>query len=223
MTYKYRYIRRAIYEENPASKLNLNRSFTDMGRLFKRPIWIMLGILLVAIIFTLIIVIYNLNTHLLWIPSFLIVLISFSSQIIRERYFYNDSIRVNELSKKNHNYEQYVSDVWDILRTYGIDTPDKVKLLKTECETLLKSREDKYTTINNKIIDILIGVPLGALIASIIYADHNAVPIAIGVLILVGLAVLGVVKLIRFINYYSEGYFKDRYLLDAVSELNYSE
>ena len=45
VTYKYRYIRRAIYEENPAGNLNSYRSLADMVRLYKRPFWIMLGVL----------------------------------------------------------------------------------------------------------------------------------------------------------------------------------
>lgn len=121
------------------------------------------------------------------------------------------------------NYEQYITDVRNILLKHGIDTPEKVMKLKTECETTLKVREDKYIKINSKIIDMFIGVPLGALIASIIYADSDTVPTAIGALILIGLTILGVAKLIKTISYYSEGYFKDKYLLDTINELDYSE
>lgn len=183
----------------------------------------MLGALLIAIIFLLIIAILNPKSPFIWIPIIIIVLISVLSQIPREKYFYNDSARTSELSERMWNYEQYVSDIWGILRNHGIDTPEKVMNLKTECETILKMREDKFAKINSKIIDMLIGVPLGALIASIIYNDSDAVPVAIGALALIGFAILGVVKLIRTIGYYSEGYFKDRYLLDAINELDYSE
>jgi hypothetical protein len=144
-------------------------------------------------------------------------------QIPREKHFYNDSARSNELDEKMKDYNQYVSSIWAILQNHGIDMPGKLMKLKTECETTLKMREDRFSKINSKIVDMLIGVPLGALIASIICTDSDAVPVAIGALILIGLAILGVVKLIRYINYYSEGYFKDKYLLDAINELDYSE
>lgn len=223
MTYKYLYIRRAMYEENPTDRLNSYRSLADMVRLFKLPYWIMLAVLLISIIALFIIMILDSKSLIIWIPIIIIVLVSVLSQISREKNLYDDSARANELSEKMQDYDQYVSHVWDILRNHGIDTPDKVMKLKIECETTLKMREDKFTKINNKIIDMLIGVPLGAFIASIIYADSDAIPIAIGALILIGLIILGVVKLIRSINYYSEGYFKDKYLLDAINEVHYSE
>ena len=223
MTYKYLYIRRAIYEENPAGKFSSNRSLSDMARLFKLPFWIMLGSLLIATISLLIIEILNIKSPFICIPIIVIVLVSVLSQISREKYLYNDSARANELSEKIQDYEQYVSGVWDILRNHGIDTPENVMKLKTECETTLKMHEDKFTKINSRIVDMLIGVPLGALIASIIYADSAAVPEAIGGIILFGLITLAIIKLIRSINYYSEGYFKDKYLLDAINELDYSE
>jgi ElaB/YqjD/DUF883 family membrane-anchored ribosome-binding protein len=223
VTYKYRYIRRAIYEENPAGNLNSYRSLADIVRLYKRPFWIMLGVLLLAIVFLVITVVFNSKSPLIWIPSIIIILISMLSQIPRDKYFYNVLARADELSERSQDFKQYILDVQNILQRHGIDTPEKVQKLKTECEATLKIREDKYGKVNSKIVDMLIGVPLGALIASIIYAKGDAVPVAIGTLILIGLTFLGLVKLIKSINYYSEGYFKDKYLFDALNELDYSE
>lgn len=93
--------------------------------------------------------------------------------------------------------------------------------LKIECEATIKMREDKFAKINTKFVDMLIGAPLGALIASVIYSDSKAFPTAIGAITLVGLAILGLIKLVNLINYYSEAYFKDKYLLDALNELEY--
>ena len=42
MTYKYCLVRRAIYENDPTSKLKKRRSLKDMKRLFKLPFWIMM-------------------------------------------------------------------------------------------------------------------------------------------------------------------------------------
>lgn len=223
MTYKYHYIRREMYEKNPAGELNSYRSIKDMARLFKLPLWIMLGTLLISIILFVIFEISDFKGPFIWIPIIIIVLVLIISQIPREKYLYNESARSNELTEQRNNYEQYISDVWVILQNHGIDTSEKLKILKSECETALKTRENKFSKINSKIVDMLIGVPLGALIASIIYADNEAVPMTIGALVLFGLTVLGVIKIIKSINFYSEGYFKDKYLLDAINELIYSE
>lgn len=222
MTYKYLYVRRAIYEENPVGKLSRYRNWSDMARLFKLPYWIMLGVLLISIVFLILIAIYGFNSPLMGIPVILIVSVVVLTEILREKYLFNDSVRATELSERMQNYELYVTKIKEILRNHGIDTPEKIAKLKAECETALKMREEKFAKINSKIVDMLIGVPLGALIASIIYAGNDAIPAAIGSIIIIGIAVLGVIQIIRKINYYSDGYFKDRYLLDAINELDYS-
>lgn len=221
MTYKYLEVRREIYEKNPSNKINSYRSFSEMMRLFKLPFWIMLGLLVITFISLVVTTIFSPNSPFVLLHMIIIVLILLLSQIPRERYFYNELERANELSQKMQGYEQYISKVWNILQDCGIDTPEKVQNLKTECEKTLKMREDKFVNINSKIVDMLIGVPLGALIASLIYADKKAAPIAIGTIILGGLAILGILKLVYLISYYSEGYFKDKYLLEALNELDY--
>jgi hypothetical protein len=223
MTYKYQYIRREIYEKNPEGELNSYRSFTDMVRLFRLPFWIMLGSLLIACIFLVVVVIFYPKSLLIWIPIIIIFVVNMLSQIPREKYFYHSKARENEVLEKMKNYEQYTSGVREVLHSQGIDTPEKLKALRKECELTLKSREDRYIKINGKIIDMLIGVPLGALIASLIYVDKNTVPTTIGSIIVIGLVTIGIAKLVKLINYYSEGYFKDKYLLDAINEMEYSE
>lgn len=223
MTYKYHYIRREMYEANPADNLNSHRNLKDMVRLFKRPYWIMLGGMLFAILLLFGIIVKTPDSPIIFIPVLIILAISILSQIPREKYFYNDSARIGEIAQQIQDYEQYIEHINKIFCKYGIDTPEKLKMLKAECEGLLKAREDKYAKISTKIVDMLIGVPLGALIASIMYADNDTIPMAIGALILIGLIILGGVKIFRAINYYSDGYFKDKYLLDAINELEYSD
>jgi hypothetical protein len=212
-----------MYEKKPADKLNSFRSMADMIRLFKLPYWIMLGGLFIASIFLIIIGLQSPQSPFIWIPIIIIVLVYIVSQIPREKYLYKDSARSDEVSEKMKNYEQYICDVWNILHKHGINTPEKLNTLKIECEKTLKIREEKFDKINSKLSEMLIGVPLGALIASIIYAGSDAIPVTIGAIVLIGIIVLGVIKLIKSINYYSEGYFKDKYLLDAINELIYSE
>ena len=223
MTYKYRYIRREIYETNPAGKLNSYRSLSEMARLFKRPYWIMLGGMLLAIFLFGGIVIKAPGSPFIFIPILIILAISVISQIPREKVLYNNSAREKEIEQKTQEYEQYIEDIDKIFREYGINTTDKLVKLKAECEELLHAREIKYTNISGKIVDMFIGVPLGALIASLMYAKNDTIPTAIGALIIIGFIVLGGVKIFRSINYYSDGYFKDKYLFDAINELEYSD
>lgn len=228
MTYKYLYIRRELYEESPSDILDKNRNLSDMKRLFKRPFWIMLGALLFAFLGSLIIIILTFIglltpplTFLYLVPIVIIITVSIISEVKKERFFYNETSRANELSKNMQNYEQYISKIRDIFLRFGIDTPEKVNKLKTECETKFKTRDEKFAKINSKTVDMLIGVPLGALIASIIYTNSKVAPAAIGAIILIGIVALGFVKLIGLIEYFSEGCFKDKYLLDSINELDY--
>jgi len=183
----------------------------------------MLGGMLLSIVAFIGTVICAPNSPFMIISVLTIVLLSILSQIPREKHLYNNSVRTGELSRQMEYYEQYIKDIWMILHKYDINSPEKVKALKTECGTVLKAREDKYSKISGKVVDMLIGVPLGALIASIMYADNNTIPTAIVALIVLGFMSLGCVKIIRSINFYSEGYFKDKCLLDALEELDYSE
>lgn len=223
MTRKYLDVRRAIYEKNPSRIMNSYRSFSETIKLFKRPFWILFGIFtifLIAFVFVVISVPNNPLDLIIMIP---IVIISLALEIPREKYLYNESARANELVEKNRSYEQYISEIWNILQSQGIDTLDKVHILKNECNAILSKRENTFQKIDGKIVDMLIGVPLGALIASVIYSGSKAVPTAILVTVLIGITILGILKFFSFLNYYSDGYFKDKCLEDTLNELDYSD
>lgn len=221
MTYKYLEVRREIYEKNPSKKMNSYRSISDIIRLFKLPLWIMLGVIVISLIALIAITIIDPGRPYAFLPMIIILMICVLSQIPRENYFYNKVERENELSKNRNDYKQYVSEIKKILQEHGINTPEKLQKLKDECDKELKMHEDIFTKINSKIVDMLIGVPLGSLIASLIYADSNAIPIVIGTLIIVGIAILFALRLVNKLFYYSEGYFKDKYLMAAINELDY--
>ena len=182
----------------------------------------MLATILFSFISLVILILLGWIGPIIIVPTIVIVLASVVSQISREKYLYNDMPRSNEISERMIKYDQYISDVWHILNNHGIYSKEMVMILRAECETALKNREDRFSTINNKIIDMLIGVPLGALIASIIHADKATIPTMIGAVVIIGITFLGIIKLIKTINFYSEGYFKDKYLLDAIDELIYN-
>lgn len=197
------------------------RSFSDIAKLYKRSYLILLGLMVIVFISLAAISISAPNSPLSLLLMIIVLINLGLSNLPREQFFYNKSVRADELSKKNHEYENYVSEVWNIFKSHGIDNDEKILKLKVECENTLKMYEDKYTKINNRIADMLIGAPLGALIASIISSDSEVILTAIGVIIFGGLAFLGILKLLYLISFYFEGYFKDRCLLDSVNELDY--
>lgn len=223
MTYKYMYIRRAIFEQNPASKINTYRNLSDMVKLYKRQYFIMLVLLLLSVLFSFIIISIYPNRPFVLIPMVFELLIVILISVQREKHIYNESVRAQEISEIEKNYEEYVLNVSNTLESNGINTPEKLQKLKEECKSELKKYEEKLGRVNSKIFDMLIGVPLGAFIASIIYSNSNTIPAAIVVIIIIGLVLLGFTRLIGYIEYYSVGYFKDKYLLDAINELDYYE
>lgn len=223
MTRKYQNVRREMYERDPASKVHLFRSFFEMRGLFKRRFWIL------AIIFIIVIIIFCLDAtfwHDFILELFLLialVAVSLALEMPREKYFYNEPARKDELSKVEKNYEDYIKMAREILSEEGINTPNKVVCLKNECNAMLKKHENTFGKINSRLVDMFIGVPLGALIASIIYSDSKAIPAAILMIFLIGIVILVISKFASIINYYSEGYFKDKYLLNVLNELDYSD
>ena len=72
--------------------------------------------------------------------------------------------------------------------------------------------------------NILIGVPIGAIVSAIMYENNNSAALTqIVGLIMFGLLIIGFSKAFKTLTYYSDGHFKDRYLLEALNELEYAE
>ena len=78
-------------------------------------------------------------------------------------------------------------------------------------------------SISSKIYDVSIGVPLGSFVSALIFksSSEDTIIINIFAVILFGLMIIGIVKAVNKLRYYSEGYFKDKYLLEALNELEY--
>ncbi|MCL2033891.1 MAG: hypothetical protein FWG94_04070 [Oscillospiraceae bacterium] len=220
MTVIYRNVRRAMYEEDPAKLLNKSRNFRDMVRLFKPLNWISFILMIFSLASFVVFVVLEKFELLLIVPLGFIVPVVIIS-ILREKYLYNYQPRVAELEEKKQNYKEYIQKIKCILGDNGINTSNKLSELKNECQGTLKIHWDKFSAMNNKVFEIFIGVPLGALIASIIYADGKVASNAIVVIIVVGLLVVCLAKLFQRFLYYSDEHFKDKYLLDILNELNY--
>ena len=222
MTHKYYYVRREIYEQDLKSKFNSKRNFKDMVRLFKLSLWVLLVTLIVATIVMFILIILKPGTFWFLITIFLLICVSIISQVLREKYLYHEFVREEELEKLHEDYEQYVNDISKILDKHGVIGEKKIIQLKCECEAALKVHNQKYNKIGNKIFDMLIGVPLGALIASAIYAESSVNTKSVIIIIFAGIIFAAFNKIIQYLYFYTEGYFKDKYMLDILNELNYS-
>lgn len=83
--------------------------------------------------------------------------------------------------------------------------------------------KEKCKSISSKIYDVAIGVPLGALVSAIIFKSSGEDTLITNIIavILLGFMIIGIVKAVNQLRYYSEGYFKDQYLLDVLNELEY--
>lgn len=196
MTQKYLLVRREIYENNPMKKINSTRSFFDMAQLFTVKLWLMLVLVVGSLIGAVVLFVMNPSSPFMIIPLVIIIAIQIIGQVPREKNLYHESARDKELKIIMKNYKTYITDVREALKKYDVDTLERVRCLKEECENQLNLQNDKYTKFGAKAFEMLIGVPLGALIASLIYME-------------------------RAIAYYSEGFFKDKYLLNVLNELNY--
>lgn len=221
MTYRYYLVRRAIYEKDPTSKLKKCRNLKDMKRLFKLPYWIMIFLVMCSLIFIALILILKLNSMLIYISYFIIIIASFVLEIPREDKIYHMEERNKEIQVKESEYEDYINDVRELLTKLGINTCDKIGKLKEECEEILNKRNSRFSNINNRIIDMLIVVPLGALIASTIYADTKTQNEGIAFILFIGSIFLIIVQISKVLQYYTDANFKDKYLLDVLNELSY--
>ena len=193
----------------------------DIKKLFKAFHWIMLVALVVLLLS--IIVIWLCPINKLWelIPISIIL----PCTILIEYKFdplLDENARKNELEKHNDAYEEYINQIQVVLLKHGIDTAAKRKLLKEECASSLEKHESKYNFVNNKVFDGLIGVPIGALISSLIYRDSNALLDAIIVIALIGIMLIFIIKSIKIVSFYSEGYWKDTQMLNVLEEVEYA-
>ena len=221
-TYRYWDVRRDVYEQCSNNPLKKYRTFADMKRLFKTSYWlILIGIIVCLIAYVTLFLIFP--GRLYWlIPvacTFILVVISeiFSGKM------YNPSERKKELDKKSANLDKYIENIKTILAAHGIVTKEQREVLKSECENQLSLHSKNYKSVSNKVFDMLVGVPLGAFVSALIYKSESAdiVIEQLFVIIILGLMTIGAANVFKKITYYSDGHFKDRYLLDILNELDY--
>ena len=221
MTYKYYDVRQDIYETCSDKKLKGFRTWSEIKKLFKTFHWIMFTILILSLIS--VIVIWLCPISNLW--NFIPMSIIFLCTIIVEYKFnplLDKDARKNELEKQNIVYKEYIGQIKDVLEKHGIDNDTKRQLLKKECISSLEKHESKYAVANVKVFDGLIGVPIGALISSLIYKNSDALISKIIAIVFIGLICIGFVYFLKRVSFYSDGYLKDKQMLNALQEVEYS-
>lgn len=220
MTYKYLDIRRDIYNECSKMQIKKYRSFNDMKKLFKWSYW---AILICIPLFSVLglVLLFSLPNTIYWIiPLAMITVLSVIVEVKSES-MYNPSERKKEIDTNNEYYNSYIEKITKILKSHGIVNNKQVQILKEECSKTLSNNEKQYKLVNSKIYDILIGVPLGALISSLIYKNNEAIVEQIICIMAIGGLGLIFTKVIKKLLYFSDGHFKDQFLLNVLNELEY--
>lgn len=223
MTYKYYDVRREVYDKCSDKTLKRTRSLKDLRKLFKWYAWVIMSLWLVFMI-TFIILVYVLPGK----PYYLIpCAAAFTVTAIwefRSERIYNAGERYRELEEVKHNYLQYIRNVKGVLDSCGIDSREKLDALKKECNARLDSHTKPYKPVSSTTYNMLISVPLGAVVSSIIYRNSGDTAVAqIVGLLMFGLMIIGFCKVFKALTFYADGYFKDRYLLEVLNELDYTD
>ncbi len=223
ITYKYLEVRREVYNQCSSKAPKRVRSYSDIKKLFKKSFWALLSILIVACVaFVLLVVLFPQHPYYL-IPVPVALLIPIVLEFRCEK-IYNSEERNHELAEIRGAYEHYIQEIKVVFNSCGINSPQKRAVLKEECKASLEGQTKSHNAIVSNVYSICVGVPLGAIVSAIIYSHNNDIEVTPMIaMIMLGLIIIGFCKLHKIFMYYSEGYFKDRYLLNILDELEYAE
>ena len=221
MTYKYFFIRREMYEKKVNQKLQKGRTFSQILRLYKAPYIIILALLFASILSVIIMLLLGFSDVFILIPMALLVLAFVLFEVPHEDKIYNISEREHEIAERIDDYNEYIRLAGDVLKKYGINTAEKFELLKKECLSQIDKYSNHFSNLNSKIVDMFIGVPLGALIAIVIENNNETRIKSILTIIIIGSSLYMIIKVISIILGISETVFKDKYLLDVLTDLEY--
>lgn len=223
MTYKYFEVRREIYEKCSDKALKGTRSFNQIKKLFTKFVWVMFAVVAAAMIALVLLMIFIPEKPFYLIPAVVMFLASIILEFSGEK-IYNSEERRREIEKGKEVYAQYIQELQTAFESCGINSPSKRKALKAECEASLEKQAKPYNIVSSNVYSMLIGIPLGALISAIMRENNdNAMIVQIIGLITLGLLVIGLIKVLKTVMYYSDGCFKDRHLLEALNELEYAD
>lgn len=223
MTYKYFEVRREIYNSCSDKVPKRNLSFNEMKKLFNMRFWVMIAVLICAMIAFALLARFLPGKPYYFIPVPVVFLVPIILEFSCDK-IYNAEERSREIMEAKGTYIEYIQELKSALHSCGIDSSQKRKALKIECIEHLEKQAKPYNTVSATAYNLFIGVPLGAIVSAIMYKNSDSAMIAqIVGLIMFGLIIVGFVKVFKILTYYSDGRFKDRYLLDVLNELEYVE
>ena len=221
-TYRYQIIRRDIYEECSKQTPDRFRTFADMRKLFKARYWALITGIVICLIAGITFLACFPSSIYSYIPFVIVLPLS----IIHEFWGYR-MCHPSELQKEhdavNASLESYIELIQNILTKHGVTTTTQRDTLKKECEQELSLHDKHFQSANSKIYNMLINVPVTAFVSALMYKDEwaNIVISSITISVVVGLIIIGAANTIKHVTFYSEGFFKDQYLLKALKELDY--
>ncbi len=220
MTYRYYKIRREIFEDDSEKPLKKFRSGSDLKELFKPFHWIVFSLMIASLIAIIIISIFV--TNKLWnaVPLLIIILLTDLWDYKAEK-FYNKDARKKELISIDCDYENYLKSIYEILQNNGIESEKELNILIDECSKVLEKRDNRFQFIKSKAYEIFLGIPIGALITSLINQNSEKIPPQIVTVLLLGLLIYPIFSFVKFVLNYADGYQKDQSLLKALNEMKY--
>ncbi len=220
MTYRYYKIRREIFEDDSEKPLKKFRSGSDLKELFKPFHWIVFSLMIASLIAIIIISIFV--TNKLWnaVPLLIIILLTDLWDYKAEK-FYNKDARKKELISIDCDYENYLKSIYEILQNNGIESEKELNILIDECSKVLEKRDNRFQFIKSKAYEIFLGIPIGALITSLINQNSEKIPPQIVTVLLLGLLIYPIFSFAKFVLNYADGYQKDQSLLKALNEMKY--
>lgn len=222
MSYKYLFIRQELYDKNFLGKIYPSRSLADIGKLYSRKYWILVVAYFISI--GLFVTSFALQYELLkWVFMLILMILAITIDIPREKFVYNEPALSVEKTEIKNNYKQAIELIVELLKDNGIDSLEKLMKLKSECEGILKTHNEKFSKFDSKIIELLLVAPISALVASQIYPQSDVVLSGIILVSLVGISILVLMKATRLIYYYSKGCFKDKFILEIIMDVEYSD
>lgn len=221
-TYRYCDIRRDMYEQCSNKTPNKFRTLADMRKLFKTSYWVLLGGTVGCLVAYIAMLIFRSSTIYCLIPICIEYLLFIISEFLGYR-MYNPMERKKEIDNFSNDLEKYIEGIQNTLRTHGITTKSQRDMLKKECEHQLSICNERHKSVRRTVFDMLVGVPLGAFISALIYQSEGAdiVLSSLFDIVVLGLMIIGLSGFFQRITYYSDGYFKDQYLLSVLNELEY--
>lgn len=220
MTHRYYKIRREIFEDNSEKPLKKLRSGSELKELYKPFHWIVFGLMIGSLIAIIVISIFV--TNKLWntVPLLIIILLTDLWECKAEK-LYNKDARKKELMSIDCDYENYLKSIYKILQNNGIKSERELNILIDECNEWLEKRDNKFRFLKRKVFEICLGIPIGALITSLMNQNSEDISTQTVAMLLLGLIIYALFSFVKFLSDYADGYPKDQNLLKALNEMKY--